>query len=198
MKKFILLLLSLVDILFAGSFKDSRDGKVYKTVKIGDQVWMAQNLNYEMNESACYDDREQNCKKYGRLYTWNAAKFACPKGWHLPDTTEWMELFEDVGGYEIAGKMLKSKNVWKGDNRGSDAYGFSALPAGQVMTRGFWGLGITGGFWTSSTFMNRPTYQHVDPNIYICLATFFMDSAHKCSYTQEYNYGYSVRCIKDY
>lgn len=198
MKKLILLLLCLVNILFAGSFRDSRDGQVYKTVKIGEQVWMAQNLNYEMNESACYEFSERNCKKYGRLYTWSAAKFACPKGWHLPDTTEWIELFETVGGSDIAGKMLKSKNVWKGDEKGNNAYGFSALPAGQVKNGGFWGLGIHGSFWTSSTYMNRPTYQHVDPNVYICLATFLMDSAYKCSYTREYDDGYSVRCVKDY
>ena len=193
MKKFILLLLSLVDILFAGSFKDSRDGKVYKTVKIGNQIWMAQNLNYDMNESVCYDYKEQNCRKYGRLYTWSASKFACPKGWHLPDATEWMELFENVGGSDIAGNMLRSKKIWEDDRKGIDAYGFSALPAGQAMTRGFWGLGIWGSFWTSSTYKVDD-----DPNVYICTANFFQDSAQKCSYTREDYYGHSVRCIKDY
>lgn len=198
MKIFIFLVICLIDILFAGSFKDSRDGKVYRTVKIGDQIWMAQNLNYEMNESTCYDYSEQNCRKYGRLYSWSAAKFACPKGWHLPDTTEWMELFEDVGGFEIAGKMLKSKKNWIDDDKGSNAYGFSALPAGMVMPRGFWGLGISGGFWTSSTFMNRSAYQNIDPNVYICAATFLGDSAYKCSYCLEGERFFSVRCVKDY
>ena len=198
MKIFILLLLCLIDILFAGSFRDSRDGQVYKTVKIGNQVWMAQNLNYEMNESACYEFSERNCRKYGRLYSWDAARFACPKGWHLPDTTEWIELFENVGGSDIAGKMLKSKKVWEGDRKGIDSYGFSALPAGQKMTRGFWGLGIWGSFWTSSTYKNRHANQEDDPYIYKCLVTFFMDSAQKCSYTREDYYGHSVRCIKDY
>ena len=105
-----------------GSLTDVRDGKTYKTVKIGSQVWMAENLNYEYNEgtakSYCYGDDPAMCEKYGRLYTWSAAmdsaavfsrngkgcgngktcsatksvRGVCPEGWHLPDTTEWIAL----------------------------------------------------------------------------------------------------------
>ena len=56
-----------------GSFVDSRDGQVYKMVTIGNQVWMAQNLNFESPDSYCYEDKKDNCTKYGRLYKWSAA-----------------------------------------------------------------------------------------------------------------------------
>jgi hypothetical protein len=81
-----------------GVMVDSRDGQTYKTVTIGTQIWMAENLNYETTNSYCYDDDPSNCSKYGRLYTWAAATKACPIGWHLPSDDEWNTLFTAVGG----------------------------------------------------------------------------------------------------
>ena len=98
-----------------GKMVDSRDGQEYKTVKIGNQIWMAENLNYETAHSYCYDNRMSNCIKYGRLYEWENALTACPVGFHLPTLQEWKALFETVGGIESAGIALKFTGVWDYD-----------------------------------------------------------------------------------
>ena len=101
-------------------FVDDRDGQVYRSVKIGEQTWMAENLNYAMDESSCY-----NCQKYGRVYTWYAMMSACPTGWQRPLKSDFNTLIATVGGADMAGKALKSTNGWMGS--GTDNYGFSAL-----------------------------------------------------------------------
>lgn len=144
-----------------GFMKDTRDGQTYKTVKIGDQTWMAKNLNYRYNEgsakSYCYGNRADLCTKYGRLYTWAAAidsvqiykdtkeqcgdgqwcklpekvRGVCPSGWHLPTKAEWDMLITTVGCPCKAGKALKSRRGWYNKHNGTDDYGFSALPGGM-------------------------------------------------------------------
>ena len=79
---------------------DSRDGKVYRTVEIGKQVWFAQNLNYASKSSHCFGDKEKNCDNLGRLYKTydkNATKNVCPAGWHVPSFAEWKTLLRNVG-----------------------------------------------------------------------------------------------------
>ncbi len=149
MKKTFLIISMLVAFSMAGTMKDSRDGKTYKTVKIGDQVWMAENLNYKTGESKCYDNKESNCKKYGRLYTWEAAKMACPSGWHLPSEDEFGTLLATVG----ASDKERSENLrvrsWE---KGSNKFGFSALPAGLYNSyyEEFSSLGYGTLFWSST------------------------------------------------
>ena len=90
----------------AGSFTDSRDGKVYKTIKIGSKTWMAENLNYTIRGDFSYENASDS-EKFGRLYTWDAARKACPVGWHLPSDSEWNDLINNFGGDYVAGPKLK-------------------------------------------------------------------------------------------
>ena len=112
------------------SFTDPRDGKSYDVVQIGSQTWMAENLNYEIEGSACPEGDNRNCSKYGRLYTWDMARTVCPEGWRLPDSADFEKLISAAGGAEVAGGALKSTSGWFKKGNGSDDYGFKALPAG--------------------------------------------------------------------
>lgn len=84
-----------------GVFTDTRDGQTYKTVKIGNQVWMAQNLNYALAEDCWTLPDDSDGKNYGRFYTWEAAKKAVPPGWHLPSKEELETLFANLGVAEL-------------------------------------------------------------------------------------------------
>jgi len=110
--------------------EDSRDGKIYKTVEMPDgKIWMAENLNYEIGKSECYDNNKNYCDYCGRLYNWKTAMEACPVGWHLPTDAEWSNLKTASGG-KVAGTALKSKSSWNKDGNGRDDYGFSVLACG--------------------------------------------------------------------
>jgi uncharacterized protein (TIGR02145 family) len=130
---------------------DSRDGKTYRIVKIGEQTWMAENLNYETRKSLCYEDAEPNCLKYGRLYDWNTAKRVCPSGWHLPSWDEWEVLINLAGGMEVAGKKLKSQTGWRENHDATDEFGFSAMPGGDYWSSGkIFGVGYKGNWWSAT------------------------------------------------
>jgi len=128
---------------------DSRDGKRYKTVKIGGQVWMAENLNYNASGSKCYENNSAYCAKYGRLYNWSTAKKVCPSGWHLPSESEYKVLDKAVGGEEVASRKLKSKSGWNNSSNGTDEFRFSALPGGYGDSDGSFYAGLCG--WWSAT-----------------------------------------------
>ena len=166
-------------------------GKEYKTVVIGTQQWMAENLNYAADDSYCYNGTASNCTKYGRLYEWMSALGACPAGWHLPTKAEWGMLFDAIGGKTHAGYMLKSASGWNSDGNGRDAYYFSAMPAGDrdIDSYGahYGGIGNSAYFWTSTEDYNYDAYYiqfyYQDKDVY-------EDSIYK-------DFAISVRCVQD-
>ena len=162
---------------------DTRDGQTYRTVKIGDQVWMAENLNFETDSSYCYNDSAKYCAKYGRLYEWSAAMDACPSGWHLPDTAEWRTLLDAAGGDSVAGAKLKSTSGWNSDGNGTDDFGFTVLPAGGWDNKMF--EGEAAGFWSSVGYGNYAAA------IRLLADTFAVRLISGRTYV-----GHSVRCVK--
>jgi uncharacterized protein (TIGR02145 family)/uncharacterized repeat protein (TIGR02543 family) len=135
------------------SFTDERDGQSYRTVRIGDLTWMAENLNYAghiLGISACYGNNASNCERYGRLYDWDAAMGACPAGWRLPTDADWNDLVTTAGGANVAGGRLKSRGGWSSTGNGTDEFGFSALPGGTGWSSGFRPVGSWGYWWSAS------------------------------------------------
>ena len=141
---FILILSAALLAACSESFTDSRDGQSYDIVKISSQTWMAENLNFETETSACPEGDKRNCSKYGRLYTWEEAKRICPEGWRLPDSADFEQLISTASGAEVAGNALKSTSGWFKKGNGSDDYGFDARPAGYRLA-GFDNGGATSG-----------------------------------------------------
>ena len=171
---------------------DTRDGQVYRTVTIGNQIWMAENLNYKTDSSFCYKDSAEYCAKYGRLYIWDAAMDACPDGWHLPTQMEWKTLITAVGDSSTAGKMLKSTSGWicpKGDSRnGTDEYAFTALPVGIRFQEGYFSYeDINALFWA---------YIESDGS-YAYSVELYCGVDVSSLYGNLKDYGFSVRCVRD-
>ena len=153
-------------------FRDSRDGNTYRVVVIGKKAWMAENLRYNEGASECYNNDDDNCKMYGRYYTWSQAmgldancnskvcsvkksvktRGACPVGWHIPSIIEWQNLAKYVRGKagSNATLVLKSDFGWKKQN-GTNESKFNTIPAGYRFQSGnFMGLGKNARFWSTA------------------------------------------------
>ncbi|MFK5854766.1 MAG: FISUMP domain-containing protein [Bacteroidota bacterium] len=152
----------------ASTCTDPRDGQVYDLVKIGTQMWFAENLNYETANSWWYSDNIDFGNIVGRLYTWEAALTSCPNGWHLPNDDEWkiLELYLGMSQSEVdkegwrgtnEGKKLKSIGGWYSGGNGTDAVGFTGLAAGIRTSDGGWT-----GYWGFSRWWSATEYNSTD------------------------------------
>jgi len=118
--------------------RDERDGQFYATIKIDEQTWMAQNLNYEVDvtmDTTCSGNSPENIDAYGRLYTWDVAQTACPQGWRLPSREELLGLCGGAQNFAERSSMLRSKKSW--DLKDSDETGFSAAATGTCYQGSF-------------------------------------------------------------
>jgi len=199
-------------IYLKGGLADSRDGgKQYAAVLIGTQTWMAENLNYDVPDNTtdvCYGNDDSNCDKYGRLYDWATAmnnsasssanpsgvRGVCPEGWHLPSDAEWGALMQSVnpsctptGTCANAGTKLKADSpLWNSNGKGTDDFGFSALPGGYRYFE-FNNVGSLGAWWSSTESTDSYAYRrYINGN-----------SANVDRSSNDKIRLYSVRCIQN-
>jgi uncharacterized protein (TIGR02145 family) len=189
-------------------------GGFYESVVLGGKRWMKKNLDVQTADSWCYgeggkvnvNERDEfvtisnseiqaNCAKYGRLYTWQAAKSACQSiGWRLPDTADWRRLVEAAGGIATAGSKLKSTSGWNDYNgvsgNGTDTYGFSALPGGVRDTVGsFYRAGGYGFWWTVT--------EGGSENAYFLGMRYYVDEMGEGWLEDSKSFAISARCVRD-
>ncbi len=143
--------------LQTGSLTDSRDQKTYKTVDIGSQTWMAENLNYSApSGSWCYEDKASYCTQAGHLYDFNrtinvgSGKDVCPTGWQVPTDAEWTLLIEFLG--TNPGYQLKASSGWTNNGNGDNSSGFNGKPGGMRQYDGTYdGFNDFIPFWATSS-----------------------------------------------
>jgi uncharacterized protein (TIGR02145 family) len=186
-------------------------GYDYRVVPIGGRCWFAENLRSDRYRNgdpipgnlsasqwstttsgaqAVYENKPANLAAYGRLYNWYAVKDRrglCPKGFHVPSDGEWMTIEEALGGKGVAGKAMKATSSDRPSWNGSNASGFSGLPAGFRSNYGnFYSMGDSGYWWSSSPNGGYAVYR-------------FLSSG----YSNVFRYyngpqdGFSVRCVRD-
>jgi uncharacterized protein (TIGR02145 family) len=185
----ILLLITSINLCMAQpgpELLDKRDGKTYKTVHIDGQLWMAENLDYAARGTFCYDNRPENCEKYGRIYLWSqamagqteeGAQGACPEGWMVPTDADWQRL-------ETAHK--RAKELVAGGTSG-----LNILFGGSRFTEGSYGfLEQCATFWTSTEDSENSNFAWTR---YIYNDKLYKSAA---SYSTNKLYGQSLRCIK--
>lgn len=192
----------------SGTFTDSRDGKVYRTQRIGQQTWLAENLAYLPHVSPgpeqggiwvyAYEGSDvedaraaENFALFGCLYDWDKAMEASPAGWHLPNEEEWQELARYFGGSSEDGNTMKDADsgLWVNCHfNANNSSGFSALPGGARSPAGqFFGLGVEASFWSSSEWAGGKFWHRYLENV----------SPYVRTNPNERTWGFSVRCVKD-
>lgn len=187
------------------TFTDPRDGQSYPSVCIGDQVWMARNLNFA-GAGICYENSGSNCDTYGRLYTIeeltgrttsnsnpSGVQGLCPPGWHVPSRAEWDELFQFVN-FDV--RKLRSAGFWTSSSGNTDEFGLKLMPGGNHVYYSpnsiFSKLGLEGHFWTSSS----------EPGDQFYCSVLVTGSSYNLNADLQYEdfintFSFSCRCVKD-
>lgn len=193
------------------------DGNNYKTIKIGTQIWMSENLrttkyrngspitnvtgNSEWQDLktgawSYYNNNDSNNTIFGKLYNWYATQgdTLCPLGWHVPSDEEWSILINYVGGESVAGGKMKSVGTvnWNSANTGAtNESGFSVFPAGFRDVGGFKEIGNRSDFWSStSVFDNYAWSRNLKTDSNNLMRNNNINAFGKLV-------GTSIRCIKD-
>ena len=195
-----------------GSLYDERDGQTYKTVKIGEQWWMAENLRYNDVDPTllkCQNNKNENCDTYGYLYSRKAALQGCPTGWRLPVGTDFTQLkkFVDENTDKAIGQSLRSQNGgWDntGIGRGSDSFGMNLLAGGGYDNiYGFFDMSKNALFWQGDSVKTASDCVYYT-RVFHDIATDYDGTDFVVGRKQRsvyYNCGsggnYYVRCIKD-
>jgi len=177
----------------SGIYIDNRDGQSYRYVKIGNQYWMTENINYVVSNGCwVYNNDTSNASTYGRLYNWITACNVCPSGWHLPSDDEWFALTDCLGGSSEAGGKLKEEGTahWNSPNKGAtNSVDFSALPGGFRDYDGdFRNLGGCAYFWASTDYYGVDAwYRQLNSG----------NNRIDRYLSGNRNLGFSVRCVRD-
>lgn len=235
----VLIILSMVNNGISQETVKDIDENIYRTVKIGNQIWFAENLktthykngdnianimdSIQWNKCVTHSDYNSDKSKwlvegrgqwvylkndsnynkiYGKLYNWFAVsdpRGLCPSGWHIPTKDEWFELINYLGGQNIAGEKLKSKESWAENGNGSDLYGFSARPGSRrSFLSNFGNSGNTAFFWSSTERCARGI---VFGDLIMCDQALSYTLSNKDSTVGQYptrkGEGFSCRCVKD-
>ena len=223
-KKTIYLISSIIFIVFSSCSEDPKssndtidtvtdiDGNVYRTTKIGTQVWMTENLKvthyrngnevsniqdstiwagYSMGAFCIYNNDSNNLILYGNLYNWYAVSDSqniAPDGWHVPSDTEWQILSDFLGGDSLAGYYIKSDDGWFNNGNGTNSSGFSAFPGGYRTGNGIYqNIGSNARFWSTT----------INGEIRAWHRRLVYNNSIFESRPGGMKGGYSIRCIKD-
>jgi uncharacterized protein (TIGR02145 family) len=203
---------SLVGNAIVFKVKLGSEYKEIKSVKIGNQVWMAENLNvahYRNGDPiptglsntqwesttkgayAIYNDDPANQNIYGKLYNWyavNDPRGLCPAGWHVPSDDEWTVLTDYLGGLAVAGGKLKSTLLWDSKNSGYVSSGFNAFPGGDRDLSGIYDyVGSYGSWWSGTESASSGSLNRV--------LNYYSSNVNRNNVNERF--GFSVRCIKD-
>ena len=214
-KSFLLIIAIMMIAMYSVAQVTDKDGNTYKTVKIGTQEWMAENLNVshfrngdviteaktteewkkardDHQPAWCYYNNDSlNGKKFNKLYNWYAVsdqRGLAPYKWHVPSKLEWTDLIDYLGGVFVAGGKMKYTLGWESNGNGTNETGFAGLPGGACSTNGiFYGIGGYGNWWSSSEYQSDKAFDYI---LYSTDALLNTGPDYK-------SHGYSIRCLRD-